>query len=161
MEFVTRICKYVKFRYQWHANIYDFRLYILPNKPRDKCTLPCQTLKEALLWGYLGLFSSSDYVPSNGWVIGENNALGMICKEAALAQFKVRPLFRYFLRTIGTLLYCCADFHLSRVSANRKSFINKAVLYKCDSIWGLVVRVPGYRSRDPGSIPGATRFSEK
>jgi hypothetical protein len=26
---------------------------------------------------------------------------------------------------------------------------------------GLVVRVPGYRSRDPGLIPGATRFSEK
>jgi hypothetical protein len=24
----------------------------------------------------------------------------------------------------------------------------------------LVVRVPGYRSRGPGSIPGATRFSE-
>jgi hypothetical protein len=26
---------------------------------------------------------------------------------------------------------------------------------------GLVVRVPGYISRDPGSIPGAARFSEK
>jgi hypothetical protein len=26
---------------------------------------------------------------------------------------------------------------------------------------GLVVRVPGYRSRGPGSIPGTTRFSEK
>jgi hypothetical protein len=25
---------------------------------------------------------------------------------------------------------------------------------------GLVVRVPGYRSRGPGSIPSATRFSE-
>jgi hypothetical protein len=24
----------------------------------------------------------------------------------------------------------------------------------------IVVRVPGYRSRGPGSIPGATRFSE-
>jgi hypothetical protein len=30
-----------------------------------------------------------------------------------------------------------------------------------DRLCGLVVRVPGYRSRDPGSIPGATRFSEK
>jgi hypothetical protein len=30
-----------------------------------------------------------------------------------------------------------------------------------DRLFGLVVRVPGYRSRDPGSIPGATRFSEK
>jgi hypothetical protein len=30
-----------------------------------------------------------------------------------------------------------------------------------DHLCGLVVRVPGYRSRSPGSIPGATRFSEK
>jgi hypothetical protein len=26
---------------------------------------------------------------------------------------------------------------------------------------GLVVRIPGYRSRGPGLIPGATRFYEK
>jgi hypothetical protein len=31
----------------------------------------------------------------------------------------------------------------------------------CDRLCGLAVRVPGYRSRDPGSIPDATRFSEK
>jgi hypothetical protein len=30
-----------------------------------------------------------------------------------------------------------------------------------DSFCGLVVRVPGYRSRCPGPIPGITRFSEK
>jgi hypothetical protein len=30
-----------------------------------------------------------------------------------------------------------------------------------DSLCGLVVRVPGYRSRGPGSILGATRLSEK
>jgi hypothetical protein len=29
-----------------------------------------------------------------------------------------------------------------------------------DCVCGLVVRVLGYRSRDPGSISGATRFSE-
>jgi hypothetical protein len=27
-----------------------------------------------------------------------------------------------------------------------------------DRLFGLLVRVPGYRSRGPGSIPGATRF---
>jgi hypothetical protein len=32
---------------------------------------------------------------------------------------------------------------------------------KVDRLCGLVVRVRGYRSRGPGSIPGATRFSEK
>jgi hypothetical protein len=30
-----------------------------------------------------------------------------------------------------------------------------------DRLCELVARVPGYRSRGPGSIPGATRFSEK
>jgi hypothetical protein len=30
-----------------------------------------------------------------------------------------------------------------------------------DRLCGLVVRVPGYRSRGPGSIPGATTFSVK
>jgi hypothetical protein len=30
-----------------------------------------------------------------------------------------------------------------------------------DRLCGLVVRVPGYRSRDSGSIAGATRFSEE
>jgi hypothetical protein len=30
-----------------------------------------------------------------------------------------------------------------------------------DCLCGLVARVPGYRSRGPGSIPSATRFSEK
>jgi hypothetical protein len=32
---------------------------------------------------------------------------------------------------------------------------------KIDRLCGIVVRVPGYRSRDPGSIPGTTRFSER
>jgi hypothetical protein len=31
----------------------------------------------------------------------------------------------------------------------------------CDRLCGLLVRVPGYRSRGPGSIAGATIFSEK
>jgi hypothetical protein len=32
---------------------------------------------------------------------------------------------------------------------------------KVDRLCGIVVRVPGYRSRGQGSISGATRFSEK
>jgi hypothetical protein len=31
--------------------------------------------------------------------------------------------------------------------------------FTVDRLRGLVVRVPGYSFRDPGSIPGATRFS--
>jgi hypothetical protein len=30
-----------------------------------------------------------------------------------------------------------------------------------DGLCGLVVSIPGYRSRGPGSIHGVTRFSEK
>jgi hypothetical protein len=39
----------------------------------------------------------------------------------------------------------------------------KLLLNMCDIInmCGLMVRVPGYRCRGPGSIPSATRFSEK
>jgi hypothetical protein len=39
--------------------------------------------------------------------------------------------------------------------------LNLYVMKEVDRLCGLVVRVPGYRSRGPGSIPGATRFSEK
>jgi hypothetical protein len=40
--------------------------------------------------------------------------------------------------------------------------LNYLVLLHCivDRICGLEVRVPGYRSRGPGSIPGTTRFFE-
>jgi hypothetical protein len=42
--------------------------------------------------------------------------------------------------------------------------IKTVYIYLCVCVYrlcGLVVTVPGYRSRDPCSIPGATRFSEK
>jgi hypothetical protein len=43
-----------------------------------------------------------------------------------------------------------------------RSELNLYVMQKkIDRFCGLVVRVPGYRSRGPCSIPGATRFSEK
>jgi hypothetical protein len=42
-----------------------------------------------------------------------------------------------------------------------KVYLNKELLYKLTDLCGLVVRVPGYRSKGPGSIPSATRFSEK
>jgi hypothetical protein len=43
--------------------------------------------------------------------------------------------------------------------------VNKSLLYyttsRGDRLCGLVVRIPGHRSRGSGLIPGATRFSEK
>jgi hypothetical protein len=43
----------------------------------------------------------------------------------------------------------------------RYGLILYVVQKKVERLCGLVVRVPGYRSRGPSSIPGATRFSEK
>jgi hypothetical protein len=42
-------------------------------------------------------------------------------------------------------------------SEKHNSKINCVYVHLC----GLVVRVPGYRSRGPGLISGATKFSEK
>jgi hypothetical protein len=51
----------------------------------------------------------------------------------------------------GVILYACHWNH--RFAA--------AVLICVDRLCGLVVRVLGYRSGGPGSIPGTTRFSGK
>jgi hypothetical protein len=42
------------------------------------------------------------------------------------------------------------------ISCPDKHSLIKIIIYPC-----LLSRVSGYRSRGPGSIPGATRFSEK
>jgi hypothetical protein len=44
---------------------------------------------------------------------------------------------------------------------NRIANFNKIYFGKIHRLCGLVVRVPGYRSRGPGSILGTTIFSEK
>jgi hypothetical protein len=43
------------------------------------------------------------------------------------------------------------------VSESKKSEVEQTM----DRLCGLLVRVPGYSSRGPSSIPGATIFSEK
>jgi hypothetical protein len=48
--------------------------------------------------------------------------------------------------------------------SNHESVVLQAstlIMPSSDRLCGLVVRVSGYRSRGSGSIPGATRFSEK
>jgi hypothetical protein len=56
------------------------------------------------------------------------------------------PLFLIMLAIIFTLLSAVTVFPVFVFSLNR--------------LCGLVVRVPGYRSIGPVSIPGTTRFSE-
>jgi hypothetical protein len=46
-------------------------------------------------------------------------------------------------------------------AADMKPVFVTHILNFIDLLCGLVVRVPGYRSRGPVSIPEATRFSEK
>jgi hypothetical protein len=47
-----------------------------------------------------------------------------------------------------------------KVAKNNKHRVAQfiPVIYSCDRVCGLMVIVPGYRSRGPGSIPGATKF---
>jgi hypothetical protein len=46
----------------------------------------------------------------------------------------------------------------NRLKLNKHEEINYGVLVPNDCLCGLVVGVPGYRYRGPGSIPGATVF---
>jgi hypothetical protein len=60
----------------------------------------------------------------------------------------VRSLLQWILFVEGSDdAACCGVFAFCLLSSDR--------------LCGLVARVPGYRSRGPDSIPGATRFSEK
>jgi hypothetical protein len=54
---------------------------------------------------------------------------------------------------------CRTEMHC--VSCEVRTEFIYVMFKKVDRLCGLVVRVPGYRSRGPGSIPGATTFSEK
>jgi hypothetical protein len=53
------------------------------------------------------------------------------------------------------------DYLTARRYITEYNIINHTNRYLKDSLCGLLVRVPGYRSRGPGSVSGATRFSEK
>jgi hypothetical protein len=57
---------------------------------------------------------------------------------------------------IKRLAYVMKNFPL-RIFLTFMSCISTVIGRLC----GLVIRVPGYRSRGPSSIPGATTFSEK
>jgi hypothetical protein len=55
--------------------------------------------------------------------------------------------------------------HIAYLCGHSEHAVPTAVLYPWDPtedrLFGLEVRVPGYRSRGPGSVPCATTFSEK
>jgi hypothetical protein len=57
-----------------------------------------------------------------------------------------------------------AGLYWRKVIIRRSRFIFLIIISinnsSTDRLCGLVVRVPGYRSRGPGSVPSATRFSD-
>jgi hypothetical protein len=62
-----------------------------------------------------------------------------------------------YLHSILTLLVAM-DNEQYPAHMQEQYIILSFVEIKDDHLCGLVVRIPGYRSRGPGSIPGATRF---
>jgi hypothetical protein len=74
--------------------------------------------------------------------------------------FAIIPYFLIIITNIWHVAFCAW--------ACMKYLDELLSLVECYSAWkqndrlcGLVVRVPGYRSRGPGSITSATRFSDK
>jgi hypothetical protein len=59
------------------------------------------------------------------------------------------------------VLRSLVDSVQQRTNATKDDVECVTVYSAMDHLCGLVVRVPGYRSRGPGSISGATSFSEK
>jgi hypothetical protein len=57
--------------------------------------------------------------------------------------------------------YKLSMFRRNKLFPSEGQSVNEACNRQKDRRCGLVVIVPGYRTRGPGSIPGATRFSEK
>jgi hypothetical protein len=55
------------------------------------------------------------------------------------------------------------DIHVTIITLSHSCFQGIVIrdIRRKAHLCGPVVRVPGYRSKDPGSIPGTTRFSEK
>jgi hypothetical protein len=59
--------------------------------------------------------------------------------------------------TVAMDVMCCPEMPVYYAGDN-----NLLISYRNrDHLCGLVVRVPGYRSRGPGLVPDATRFYEK
>jgi hypothetical protein len=60
----------------------------------------------------------------------------------------------------GDRAYAIVSLQMWNKSSNLSDVLSLEVILQ-DRLCGQVVRVPGFRSKGPGLIPGATRFSEK
>jgi hypothetical protein len=69
----------------------------------------------------------------------------------------MREEVRELQHKLGTFI----DRKVKYILATKLQFNINSMEMLTDRLCGLVVRVPGYKSRGPGSIRRATRFSEK
>jgi hypothetical protein len=73
----------------------------------------------------------------------------------------VSQLYRPSRPVSGIVLLFCVVFFVCNVCFIVCVALCAVFCFVLDRLCGLVVTVPGYRSRGPNSIPGATRFSGK
>jgi hypothetical protein len=121
----------------------------------DELFVPyCSTQRSSFRGG-----SRTDYAPYN--TITDAKTPMKLMKCAYNGIFKSLNGIRHFERTTenrdrGTPWN--QDIYIPRIICSVWKYY---LFITTDHLCGLVVRVPGYRSRCPGTIPGTTRFSEK
>jgi hypothetical protein len=88
----------------------------------------------------------------NSYVQKENQTRYSLWTKAILKNLLIHPI-----RVVGPPLWSSGQSSWLLTQRSRVRFILYGWL---DRLCGLVIRVPGCYARGPGSIPGATRFSE-
>jgi hypothetical protein len=83
-----------------------------------------------------------------------------------MARIYFIPLSKEYVTTfcLNMFLCLCVSASVRSISTVLAFTLTKECMVSpssLDRLCGLVVRNPGYISRGPGSIPGATGFSEK
>jgi hypothetical protein len=86
---------------------------------------------------------------------GQTFAPTPCCDYSANKRTSIPNLFE--MRNVPLLPHLCIQ--LKRVFSPQWEYYDSKLLSSV-VVCGLVVRVPGYRSRGPGSIPRGIRFSE-
>jgi hypothetical protein len=85
--------------------------------------------------------------------------------SVCVKEFSIHPaclgVSSYQLELEVISVVCC-DVYMRKEASTRFSVViyTRCLCCQSDRLCGLVVRVPGYRYKGPGSIPGTTSFSK-
>jgi hypothetical protein len=168
MEAASEHCKPVVICV-WNVRYFLYNAGFSPNHyyPWGGCLLNpfCMaSSQQSQMYGAMELFCGRSIAMVCRWVdvwckriLVDFNALHTWCTLPSSCTF---CLWR-FLRTLKVIKdnFLCSS--CGCMSSNRRLPVFQRNLLPPDRLCGLVVRVLGYRSRGPSSIPGTTRFSEK